>query len=317
MWWSPLIAPLLALLASVPMAAAPTVGRRLPPLALLASVPIIAAAPTLRRQLPPLPERDATAPTGEGLGAARTHPAALPAGPLDPAAVDYAAQHSGRASSRSAAEPHASTPAPSGLQVIVPEGLDPGAQLFVNAPDGQHLQVTVPPGTQPGQTILVHLPPPVITHTEPIASTASPPPPLPPPVPPAPPLPLPASGFPEVPPLPPPPSPMLPPSPVLPPALAPAKSNCRDVESGPAWDAAVEKASTLGVSAPSCAQLQPYCSMADESFDTLRAACALTCNTCPPAPPKQPSVAILNKDLSQITYAHRHRHRSSSSSSRR
>lgn len=115
--------------------------------------PVSGVPVVVRRQLPPLP---AAEPAGEGLGAAR---AIQPAGPVDPAALAYAAQHSTKPPS----DTNVGSASASELRVVIPAGVQPGSKLLVEAPDGQHLQVTVPPATVPGQVILVHVPPPSLT----------------------------------------------------------------------------------------------------------------------------------------------------------
>ena len=116
---------------------------------------VVSGVPVMRRQMPPIP----SAPASEGLGAARTIQSRV--GPVDPAALEYAAQHSAKSlpdARNSSTLPHPPDSSPD-LQVVVPAEVVPGSKLLVNAPDGQQLQVTVPPAAAPGQTILVHIPP--------------------------------------------------------------------------------------------------------------------------------------------------------------
>lgn len=115
--------------------------------------PVSGVPVVVRRQLPPLPSAE---PAGEGLGAART---IQPAGPVDPAALAYAAQHS----TKPPPDTDIGSASTSELRVVIPAGVEPGSKLLVEAPDGQHLQVTVPPATVPGQVILVHVPPASLT----------------------------------------------------------------------------------------------------------------------------------------------------------
>ena len=124
-----------------------------------------AAGPSVRRQLPPLPAVPDEAPTGEGLGAPRSTLLVAPA-----AGPGFAPGFGVAGNGVDAADAHVPAAVSQELSVVVPDGVEPGGQLSVTAPDGQKLHVVVPADMQPGQIILVKLPADSLTSALPAAA---------------------------------------------------------------------------------------------------------------------------------------------------